>query len=385
MPWNVESVMDQRIEFVLRAVRGESTFSRLCEEFGVSRPTGYLWLNRYKATGTVMGLAEISKRPMSNPKKTPEWLELKVEELRISYGWGARKIHVLLAKQGHDLPEVTINRILKRRGLVSTDRISNPSKRRFERSRCNELMQLDFKGEYRLESGVCYPLSLIDDCSRYLVGLWPLPGQKAEMVRYSLESAFREMGVPESLLMDHGTPWWSNTNGHGLTWLSVWMIKQGIQLIYSGIRHPQTQGKVERFHRTLKERTSHQGEPETLDAWKDWGVRFRQEYNELRPHEALDMQVPADEYHVDKRRLYQENPLEWDYCGARTKKLNPQGCINYDGRRYFVCEALAGEWVRVDDLDGLLLVTFRDTTVREIDLRTGRTRSVVLPSRANGI
>jgi len=381
MPWEAEDVMDVRIRFVLEAEgRGKRPFRRVCEQFKISRTTGYLWWNRFQRARSVTGLAERSRRPQHSPRQTPEEVELQVVALRQHYGWGARKLEVLLGQRGYDVPEVTINRILKRRGLLHSGHPEHHATRRFARSQCNELVQVDFKGEYAVAEGKCYPLSLIDDCSRYLVALRPLSSQTAPEVQAALAGVFRAWGTPLALLLDHGTPWWSTTNGHGLTWLSVWLIKQGIRLIYAGVRHPQTQGKVERLHRTLHERTRHEGAPESLRAWQAWARRFRQEYNQVRPHEALQMKTPAQVYRRENLRPYLEPAPEWDYGEAQTRVLNPQGCLDYGGQRYFVCEALAEERVRLDELDDLLLVTFRAMTVREIDLRTGRTRAVVLPA-----
>jgi transposase InsO family protein len=382
MPWKAVSVMDARIEFVLRAQRKEAPISRLCQEYGVSRQCGHLWLERYRQSGSFTALQDRSRRPQRSPRRTPEPLEERVVALRAQQGWGARKIGVLLAEQGWALPEWTINRILKRRGLLGEPARRVQAVRRFERPEPNQLAQLDFKGEYRLLEGWCYPLSLLDDHSRYLLGLWALPSLKAPGVQAALEGLFREQGVPQALLLDRGTPWWSTTNGHGLTWLSVWLMDQEIQLVHGRAYHPQTRGKVERFHRTLKERTLHEGLPESLAAWQAWARRFRTEYNEHRPHEALGMRRPAQVYSRKNLRPYQEQPQAYDYGGAQTRQLNALGCVSYGGRRYFVCEALADRWVRIDELDGLLLVTYRATTIREIDLRTGRTQAVVLPARS---
>ena len=255
------------------------------------------------------------------------------------------------------------------------------TKLRFAREQCNELAQMDFKGDYRLRRGKCYPLSLLDDCSRYLHGLWPLPSPGGEGVKQSLETYFRAHGVPLSLLLDHGTPWFSTTNRQGLTWVSVWLLKQGVILRYSGIRHPQTQGKVERFHGTLKKRTKHRGEPRTLSEWRAWAVEFRQEYNFERPHEALGNKTPGEVYQAVNLRAYQEQPREWEYSGGVVKRLNPQGQLYYRQQTYFVSEALASERVRVDELEGKLLVTFRHLTVREIDLRTGANMAVLLATK----
>lgn len=378
MPWRAKDVMELRIEFVLRAAREEMPFSRLCGEFGICRPTGYLWVERYREAGSVTALAERSRRPHHSPRKTPDAVEEMVVALRGRYGWGARKLQVLLRQQGYGVPVTTVNRILKRRGLIARPERIGQATRRFQRDRCNELAQLDFKGEYPVEGGWCYPLSLLDDCSRYLLGLWALPSASTESVQRVLAAHFRQHGMPEALLLDHGTPWWSSSSGHGLTRLSVWLMKHGVALVWAGLRHPQTLGKVERLHRTLKERTRHEGVPETLEAWQQWVPQLRWEYNQLRPHEALEMKTPAQVYRRENLRPYQEHPPEWDYGGARTEVVNSAGCVTWRSQRYFVCEALAGERVRVHELDELLLVTFRQTTVREINLRTGKTTAVLL-------
>jgi transposase InsO family protein len=383
MPWKSETVMDQRIEFVIRAKLKESSFSELCREFEISRPTGYLWVKRYKQVGSITGLQEKSRQPINRPLKTDDKLEELVVEFRRKQGWGARKIQVLMGKEGHELAARTIHRILVRKGLVVPDPADRKATKRFERDECNQMAQMDFKGEYQVREGKSYPLSFLDDHSRYALGLWPLDSTKAEGVYDSLKSRFQEVGVPQSILTDHGTPWFSTTNGHGLTWLSVWLIKQGITLKFSGIRHPQTHGKVERFHRTLKERTRHRGLPETLDEWRRWAPEFIQEYNYERPHEALGMKTPGEVYTHNNLRPYQENPREWEYTGGEVRRLNTQGSLYYRGRRYFVCEALANERVRTDELDDLLVVTFRETTVREINLRTGSSIAVVLRRAVN--
>ena len=383
MPWKSETVMDQRIEFVLRASAKEVSMRELCEQFGVSRPTGYLWLHRYQEAGSVTGLAEKSRRPHMSPLKTEEKVEEAVVNLRRKHSWGARKLRVLLAEEGLEVPTATIHRILVRRGLVTRDGSELKATKRFERSECNQMAQMDFKGEYQVRDGKCYPLSFLDDHSRYGLGLWPLASTNGAGVHECLKNRFQESGVPQSVLTDHGTPWYSGTNGHGLTWLSVWMIKQGITLIFSGVRHPQTHGKVERFHRTLKERTLHRGLPETLEEWGQWAPEFIHEYNHVRPHEALGMKRPGEVYTHDNLRPYQENPREWEYTGGTVYRLNTQGQLYYGGQYHFVCEALASEWVRVDEIDDLVVITFRQMTVREINLRTGRSVPVVLEAQVS--
>lgn len=370
--------MDQRVEFVLRAKEGAETLAALCRDYGISRPTGYLWLGRYQVVGSVNGLAEHSRRPLHSPRRTAEEVEAAVLALRDKTGWGGPKIAEALEQRGIGVAPATAQRILKRCGRVVQPAVAK-TKLRFAREQCNELAQMDFKGEYTLPREKCYPLSLLDDCSRYLHGLWPLRSTGGQGVKQTLEAYFREHGVPLSLLMDHGTPWFSTTNQQGLTWVSVWLLKQAVVLRYSGVGHPQTQGKVERFHQTLKRRTKHRGEPTTMSEWMRWAVEFRHEYNHERPHEALDNKTPAKVYQAVNLRPYQEQPREWEYTGGTVKRLNTQGMLYYRQQRYFVSEALADEWVRVDELDGQLVVTFRHMTVREIQLLTGKSRAVLLP------
>jgi hypothetical protein len=179
--------------------------------------------------------------------------------------------------------------------------------------------------------------------------------------------------------MDHGSSWYCNHNQHGLTWLSIWFIKQGIKLRYSGVHHPQTQGKVERLHGTLKQRTAHRGLPQTMAEWRRWAVEFQREYNCERPHQALGMKTPAQVYTRENLRPYQERPKEWQYSGGKVRRLDTIGGLYNDGQWFFVCEALAKEWVRIDELDGKLTVTFRHLTIRELNLRTGSSTAVLLP------
>ena len=380
MPWKTESVMDQRVEFVLRALAGDETVSELCREYEISRPTGYLWLNRYHEVGSVAGLAEHSRRPLHSPRRTNDEIAAAVLGLRDKTGWGGPKIAKVLEQRGVQVAPATAQRILKRAGLVVKPKVEKTTIR-FERAECNELAQMDFKGDYTLPWEKCYPLSLLDDCSRFLHGLWPLSSTGGEGVKQTLEGHFREQGVPLSILQDHGPPWFSTTNQHGLTWVSVWLLKQGVVLRYSGVGHPQTQGKVERFHQTLKARTKHRGLPTTMGEWKRWAMEFRHEYNYQRPHEALGMKTPGEVYQPVNLRPYQEQPREWEYPGGTVKRLNPQGMLNYRQQRYFVSEALATERVRVDELDGKLLVTFRHMTVREIEVRTGKSTAVLIPAK----
>jgi hypothetical protein len=258
--------------------------------------------------------------------------------------------------------------------------------KRFERSKPNELWQMDFKGEYILR-GVkrCYPLSLLDDHSRFSVGVFPLKAPSGDQVRRCVVECFEEYGVPDAMLMDHGTPWWHSKNGHGLTHFSVDLIKQGIELIYGSIGHPQTQGKVERFHQTLKRALKHQGVPQDFAGMSKALREFRYIYNEIRPHQALDDATPASRY-TPSPKAYDPNPPDWSYPeGADVRTLNSAGCLAYEDSRSFVSEALAGERVWCRRIDNLLVIRYRHMYVREIDIATGRTTAVVRPVTAKDL
>ncbi len=372
--------MSQRIEFVIRALRGELTISALCRDFGVSRKTGHKWLKRYEGAGNLQGLEELPRRPHSSPNQTPRAIEDSVVELREKHGWAGKKLSRLMEQEGVVLSPSTVDRIIKRRGLVRQDKSTRPATKRFERLYPNDLWQMDFKGKYLLRGGgSCFPLSLLDDHSRFSPGLFALSSPDTQSVQKSLISAFEQYGLPESILCDHGTPWWSASSGHGLTTLSVDLIKQGIGMIYIGFAHPQTQGKVERFHRTLGESMIHRGVPQTVPGLGDAFDDFRHEYNEIRPHESLGMEVPASVYRPSSKE-YQSNPLEWYYPeNSDIKKLDSGGFLALNNRRYFVSEALRSERVWVRSFQDRILVTYRHMHIREIDLSTGKSTAVVRP------
>lgn len=376
MPFRRSSVMDERIRFVIEASRGDQPFSSVCRSFGISRPTGYMWRRRYEDSDRVSSLVEKSRRPRRMPRFTPEAVLDRIVALRLAYGWGARKLQLLLANEGVQIGESTINRVLKRMGLVPERYPAGMATGRFVREYPNELWQMDFKGDYPLGRGRCYPLSVVDDHSRYALGVFALGGQSGYAVYGSLVSIFKRYGIPEAFLIDHGIPWWSS-NGHGLTWLAVALLKQDIRLYFSGLRHPQTQGKVERFHRTLSDSIRHRGRPETLADWQRALDRFVDEYNYLRGHESLDMNVPAKLYQPSCR-AYQPDPPAWEYSGdGPVVRLNSQGAITWRCQRHFVSEALADELVQLHLLEGAIAVQFRGIWVREIDLKTGRSLTLI--------
>lgn len=375
MPWKTMEVSEQRIQFVKAAAQRTHPFSALCEEYGVSRPTGYLWWKRFVQHG-VSGLRELSRRPLHSPRRTARDLEdLVVAQRELRPVWGARKLQGTLAKECHlDLPCNTIHRILRRRGLVPAQHRESAALTRFERSQPNELWPMDFKGPKNWPQPMG-PLSVLDDHSRYLIVLAANGSTKAEPVREQLEGAFDRCGVPEGMLMDHGTPWWSTSATGGLTSLSVWLMRQGIRLHWSGVGHPQTQGKVERFHGALQSALRNRGVPaeENVQAWLD---AYRQEHNHVRPHQALGMQTPASRWRPSARR-YDPDPPRWEYPeGAWVRKLDGGGKLGLKGHNWNISRSLAGEQVQIVEVEQRLLVFYCQTLVRELDLETQRSTIV---------
>ncbi|MBB5065690.1 IS481 family transposase [Granulicella mallensis] len=366
MAWRTMEVADQRIRFVVAASRGESSLTELCKEFEISRPTGYLWLKRYRAGG-VSGVAELSRRPHRSPERTAESIERRIAELRRERpDWGARKLAVLLGQEGIAIPAATVHRVLLRQGLVRLEDRHRPALRRFEREHPNQLWQMDHKSPKGWNQSVG-PLSIVDDASRYVIALDGLGTTRGEAVQQRLEAAFITCGMPEAMLMDHGIPWWNGQSAGGWTQLSIWLMQLGIRLYFSGIRHPQTQGKVERFHGALEMARRRRGlpEPELRQAWLD---AFRHEYNHLRPHEALGMKTPASRWHKSNKP-YDPNPPAWQYpTDAVVQCLEPSGQLKLDGRRWQVCGPLAGQPVQLVRIEQRVLVFYRSTLLRELDL-----------------
>jgi transposase InsO family protein len=371
MPWLETDVRDQRIQFVVTVRRGEVRMTDACRAFGISRKTGYKWLAREAATGSVAVLGDRSRRPHHSPRQTSAAVTQQIGALRAAVGWGGAKLAVLLATEGVTVAPRTIDRIIRREGWTRRDAAPAPALHRFVRAAPNELWQLDAKGAYPLAGGGrCHALSLLDDHSRYAVGLTALPTLTTAPVRTALTTSFERWGVPVALLMDHGTPWWASSGPAGLTTLGVFLLKQGIRLIFSAIRHPQTQGKVERFHRTLGERLRWGGVPTTLPAFVRTFAAFQVEYNEVRPHAALGLEPPAAHFHPSPRP-YTARPRPWDYpADVAVRRVVSAGLIHWAGRTYFVSEALQGEDVACVLHDDRVLVQYRHMYVRELQPRT---------------
>ena len=373
MAWKTMDVHEQRVRFVVEATQKVQPFSALCAAYEISRPTGYLWLRRYDESG-VQGIAEQSRKPHHSPRRTATAVEEQVVEVRLRYpDWGARKLQVVLARQGLHLPRNTIHHILLRYDLVRQEDRRKSATQRFQRSRPNELWQMDFRGPKGWPQTIG-PLSVLDDHSRYLIALADNGSTHGELVREQLVEAFQRCGVPEEMLMDHGTPWWSQQSPSGQTQVSVWLMRQGIRLQWSGVRHPQTQGKVERMHGCLQRAWERRGMPtQNRQSWLD---AYRWEHNHVRPHEALGMRTPATLW-IPSPRRYDPHPPRWEYpIGSWVLQLDCHGQLDIQGRKWKVSKALSGERVQVVRIEQRMLVFYCATLLRELDSENQRSTVV---------
>jgi hypothetical protein len=232
---------------------------------------------------------------------------------------------------------------------------------------------MDFKGPKNWPQPTA-PLSVLDDHSRYLIVLQTGRDMTGETVREQLEGAFGECGLPDGMLMDHGSPWWGQQSPCGLTVFSLWLMRQGIRLYYSGVAHPQTQGKVERHHGSLQRAAVlRQAPAEGLQPWLD---NYRWEHNHVRPHQGLQMKTPASLWHPSKRR-YDPNPPAWQYAeGAWVRKLDHEGSLDIEGKKWHISAALCRERIQIIAMQRRLMVYYCSTLIRELDQDTQRSTIV---------
>lgn len=373
MPWKEASLMSQRLEFVTLAIAEGANMSRLCRRYTISRKTGYKWIDRF-IKGGPEALKDQSRRPHASPNRTPVALEqevLKVREAQIT--WGGRKIHRRLLDLGVTNPPAasTITAILRRHGYLNPNEAhKHQTYKRFEADEPNDLWQMDFKGHFSLQYGRCHPLTVLDDHSRFNVSLKACANETGNTVQTILIPVFRRYGLPRRILVDNGSPWGSDGD-HPYTPLTAWLIRLGIKVVHSGSYHPQTLGKDERFHRTLKADVIAQQFLRDLDECQRRFDRFRYSYNFERPHESLDMQVPASRYR-ESCREYPEHlpPIEYG-PGDFVRKVQIQGKIYFKGKEFKVGNAFRGYHVAVRPTvsDGIFDIYFCHQKVAEINLR----------------
>jgi transposase InsO family protein len=373
LPWTEVSIVDQRAEFVALAQHGASAIRTLCRRFGITAATGYKWLGRAVAEGPD-GLHNRSRRPHHSPRRTAPGIEAAVLALRDEHpAWGGRKLAARLRDQGHDsVPSAsTVTAVLRRNGRLAPPEQATHAWRRFERAVPNQLWQMDFKGHLPLGqgSGRLHPLTVIDDHSRYCVVLRACGDERGTTVREQLISAFRCYGLPDQLLGDNGGPW-GRMSSRGRTQLSLWLMQLGVEVIHGRPYHPQTQGKDERFHRTLMAEVL-QGSPYAdLDRAQQAFDHWRRVYNLERPHEACDLKPPVSRY-CPSERAYPESlpPLEYS-PDMLVRRVSKRG-VSLHGQHYSVGDVFFGQPVglRPTKDDGVWTVYYSRFPVGSIDER----------------
>jgi transposase InsO family protein len=362
--------MSQRSEFLTFARMPGANISDLCRRFGISRQAGYKWLRR--AAAGELDVRDHSSRPRLSPRRTAPGLEAHVLAVRQRYPfYGGRKIRYILLREGIENPPAasTITAILSRNGLLSPQRRRVRNWQRFEHAAPNALWQMDFKGHFPMNRRRCHPLTVLDDHSRFCICLAACLDEQGTTVNKHLMAAFECYGLPEHILMDNGAPWGSA--GQGLhTRFSAGLIRLGVSVWHGRPLHPQTQGKDERFHRTLKlevisRRPVWQDIPEVQTAFDRW----RPEYNLQRPHESLGFAVPASRYAPSPRTLPRVLPaIEYD-SDFLVRKVMDNGRIKFKGDRYFVGKAFIGDPVGLHQVgDAMWDVYYCHQKIARIDL-----------------
>lgn len=388
MPWRETSPMKERLEFVREYESGLFTMTELAAQYGVSRKTGYKWVERH-ATGGALGLCDQSRRPHASPQATdPALVEALVAVRRRHPGWGPKKLLAVVRRRDPQAAwpaRSTIAGLLKRRGL------SRPPRRRARgpqasgrplapATRANDLWTTDFKGEFLTGDGVyCYPLTLRDGFSRFVLRCDGLLGRTSAATRRCFERAFAEYGLPDRIRSDNGGPF-ASPGLAGLSLLSVWWLRLGIMLERIALGHPEQNGSHEQFHRVLKAHTARPPAPNCV-AQQQRFRRFVREYNAERPHEALHDQPPASCYRPSPRPLPARVP-PLDYPGHTEKRLvSSNGCVSWHGAPLFVATPLAGEYVAFEEVaEGVWTLWFATAPLARYDERSRSLHPMASPT-----
>jgi len=364
--------MSLKREFVSLASQEGVNRRSLCARFGISPKTGYKWLGRYLAEG-VNGLDEHSRRPTRSPGQTPQAIEAAVIAIRSAHpAWGGRKISRRLTDLGQNaVAPSTVTEILRRHRLLGDRGEASHTWQRFEHAEPNQLWQIDFKGYFATPAGLCHPLTLLDDHSRFDLLLHACAKTDAQAVRPLLSQVFRRYGMPVRINADNGAPWGSpREHGHGLSRLSVWLVRLGIRISHSRPGHPQTNGKEERFHRTLKAEVLNGRSFVDLSAAQHAFDRWRTVYNCDRPHDALGLAVPASRYQHSARSFPEALPAIEYGPDDQVCMVRWNGEVRFARRKLKVSNALQGLPIafRATPSDGIFDVYFCHHRFMRLDL-----------------
>jgi transposase InsO family protein len=372
--------MNERVKFIARYLQNEEPFASLCAEAGISRKTGYKWVERYEAGG-VRSLVDRSRAPQSHPHAVAAPVIDAVVALRRRHPrWGPRKLLAILRRREPDRTwpvATTVGKILRQRGLVRPRRRRRYSAPYAERLReyaaPNAIWCADFKGHFPVGDGRCHPLTIMDGFSRFLLRCQALKRPLFAPTRSVFESAFREFGLPQTIRTDNGAPF-STLAAGGLSRLAVWWIRLGIRPERIVPGRPDQNGRHERMHSTLKAETARP--PRT--SWRAQQrafETFRQEYNHDRPHEALAYATPVSHY-VPSPRPYprQLPPLEYP-SHFRVERTYPNGVISFRGTQWYLSNCLAGELVGLEEVaNDRWKVHFGPLELGMLDVRNAKSR-----------
>ena len=366
--------MSMRLEFVRLASMPDANFQAICTAYKISRKTGYKWLKRFAEEGE-SGLSDRSRRPHCSPARSSDELESRILRLHDEHDcWGSRKLQALLPRDGQLPHPSTIDAILRRHGRQVRGSVKgqDAATKRFEHAEPNVLWQMDFKGHFALSdkrAGRCHPLTVLDDHSRFSLCLAACGNEQASTVKAALTKTFQRYGLPDRITADNGPPW-GLPRGKGISTLEAWLIRLGIRVGHSRPYHPQTQGKDERFHRTLKleviSRRGFQSITECQIAFDDW----RELYNHVRPHGALNHDTPISRYRRSGREFPAALPPVEYLPGDRILKVRGNGHVKIRKHECFIGEGLIGHEIaiRPTAIDGIFKVYFCGAEIREIDM-----------------
>jgi transposase InsO family protein len=373
MPWRELTVIDQREEFAKLALAPGVNLSELCRRFGISRSNGHKWLRRYLKQGRE-GLADRSRRPHRSPTRTVAAVEARVLGIRdeSNNAWGGRKIAHVMAREGASaVPAAsTITEILRRHGKLEQNASEHPGPwQRFERAQPNELWQMDFKGDFALSRGRCHPLTVLDDHSRYALCAQACDNQQDAGTRQHLAAVFRRYGLPDTMLMDNGSPW-GDSGGGRFTAFSVWLMRLGVRVTHGRPYHPQTQGKDERLHRTMKAEIALERLADLEQCQRAFD-NWRHLYNHRRPHQAIGMATPSERYRPSDRAFPESLPPIQYGAGDIVRKVDKAGDISFHNRRIRLGKPFRGEWIalRATTEDGVFSIDFCAHKIATLDLR----------------
>jgi putative transposase len=357
MPWSLTYVEDERVQFIVEALFSPTSMTELCRAFGISRKTGYKWLDRYEAQGPA-GLLDRSRAPLHSPHQLDESFANRIIALRECHPtWGPRKLLAWLQARNPEraLPAAsTVGALLRRRGLIRPRRVRRRVPARTEPfAECtgpNDIWCVDFKGWFRVGDGTrCYPFTLTDAFSRYLLRCHGLGRTRAEDVQPLFTSAFREYGMPSSIRSDNGPPFASRAPG-GLTSLSIWWVRLGIRPERIEPGKPEQNGRHERMHLTLEQDVA-VSPRRTMRAQQRAFDDFRRIFNDERPHEALGQRPPSSVYSPAPRAFPSRLPdIEYPATVER-RSVRPDGRIKWRGTMTYVGEALAGHIVAIEEVE----------------------------------